>query len=296
MDTKRIDSVLKYFATDSSQEELGICCTTVGFQSVKLKDKYPILKHPDNYNFSQHGRVLNEYQLVYIIDGSGYFNSTSCEKTKVNAGTVIVIFPGERHYYHPDINTGWTEYWVGFKGNFVDALIERGIYSLKNPLLKIGIVESLIDQYNDIIKYGEKEKPGFLLLISSIVYNMLGKIYYTHCNYNNTPLLNKINQAKIIMRESLHDNKPLQCIAHELGMSYSWFRKYFKEQTGISPNQYLQQLKLIVAKEMLGGSELSISEIAYNLGFESVSHFSFFFKNKEGITATDFRNYSHPQY
>ena len=125
---------------------------------------------------------------------------------------------------------------------------------------------------------------------------MLGKIYYKSCNYQNTPLLDKINQAKVIMRENLHNNKFPEDIANDLGMSYSWFRKIFKEQTGMAPNQYQQQLKLVRAKELLSNSELSISEIAYQLGFDSVSHFSLFFKLKEGMTATDFKKYSHPKY
>ncbi|MEG1380078.1 MAG: helix-turn-helix domain-containing protein, partial [Bacteroidales bacterium] len=51
-------------------------------------------------------------------------------------------------------------------------------------------------------------------------------------------------------------------------------------------------IKHIKAKELLINSSLSISEIAYKLGFENISQFSTFFKSKEGATPSDFRKIS----
>ena len=104
-------------ANYSNTDKWGILCTTVGYQIVAPRCHYPLSIHPDNYNFKRYGRILHEYQFVYIVAGSGYFTSDSCATTKVSAGTIIMLFPGERHTYRPDANTGWTEYWVGFKGD-----------------------------------------------------------------------------------------------------------------------------------------------------------------------------------
>ena len=104
-------------ANYSNTAKWGILCTTVGYQIVAPRCHYPLSIHPDNYNFKRYGRILHEYQFVYIVAGSGYFTSDSCATTKVSAGTIIMLFPGERHTYRPDANTGWTEYLVGFKGD-----------------------------------------------------------------------------------------------------------------------------------------------------------------------------------
>lgn len=54
--------------------------------------RYPLSRHPEKYNFKpQTGRILNEYQLVYITKGSGYFSSQSCKSQKINAGTMILL-------------------------------------------------------------------------------------------------------------------------------------------------------------------------------------------------------------
>ena len=98
----------RYLTISAIDEEWGIVVTTVGYQFIPPKGNYPLSKHPDNYNFKpQTGRILNEYQLVYITKGSGYFSSQSCKIQKINAGTMILLFPGEWHSYYPDSETGW---------------------------------------------------------------------------------------------------------------------------------------------------------------------------------------------
>ena len=94
---------LKYLRVNARDEEWGIVITTVGYQYVSPNHAYPLSKHPDNYNFKNEGkRTLNEYQLVYITRGEGYFSSRSCPKTHIEAGTMLLLFPGEWHKYYPD--------------------------------------------------------------------------------------------------------------------------------------------------------------------------------------------------
>ena len=92
---KRLSDQLRYLTISAIDEEWGIVVTTVGYQFIPPKGNYPLSKHPDNYNFKpQTGRILNEYQLVYITKGSGYFSSQSCKMQKINAGTdnIFLIF------------------------------------------------------------------------------------------------------------------------------------------------------------------------------------------------------------
>ena len=86
---------------------------------------------------------------------------------------------------------------------------------------------------------------------------------------------------------------PPEEIASRLGLGYSWFRRMFKEYTGVSPAQYQLQQKLLKAKELLTSSSMNISEIAYSLKFENAGQFSTFFKKKEGVTPSEFRERAH---
>ncbi len=65
----------------------------------------------------------------------------------------------------------------------------------------------------------------------------------------------------------------------KLGISYSWFRKVFKEYTGYAPAKYFQELKLRKAKQLLIESSMSVKEICYELNYTSTEHFSRYLKS-----------------
>ena len=258
---KQLSDQLRYLTISAIDEEWGIVVTTVGYQFIPPKGNYPLSKHPDNYNFKpQTGRILNEYQLVYITKGSGYFSSQSCKMQKINAGTMILLFPGEWHSYYPDSETGWDEYWVGFRGIHIDRRVEKRFFTREEPLQHIGLSATIVGLYEDILKFASQEKTGYQEMISSIVLHILGTVYYKRRNnsFTNTYVVDKIN-----------------------------------EYTGVSPAQYQLQQKLLKAKELLTSSSMNISEIAYSLKFENAGQFSTFFKKKEGVTPSEFRERAH---
>ena len=125
--------------------------------------------------------------------------------------------------------------------------------------------------------------------------HILGTVYYKQRNnsFANSYVVDKINEARILMKSTVEQPLSAEEIANQLGLGYSWFRRMFKEYTGISPTQYQLQQKLLKAKELLTASPLNISEIAYRLGFENSGQFSTFFKKKEGITPSEFRDRAH---
>ena len=76
-------------------------------------------------------------------------------------------------------------------------------------------------------------------------------------------------------------------IAH---LSSNYFGDLIKHYTGRSPQEHIHQLIIQIAKNKLRTTSLSISEIAFSLGFEYASYFATFFKKETGITPTVFRN------
>jgi len=290
------EDLLRYLTISASDEEWGIVVSTVGYQFIPPKSKYPLSPHPADYDFlPQTGRILNEYQLVYITKGSGYFSSQSCKPQKIQAGTMILLFPGEWHSYYPDKETGWDEYWVGFRGMHIDRRVEKRFFCKEEPLYHIGLSATIVGLYNDIMKFASEERSGYQQMISSIVLQILGSVYYKNRNksFTNTYVVDKINEARILMKEHIENPLSAEEVASRLGLGYSWFRRMFKEYTGVSPAQYQLQQRLLRAKELLTSSSLNISEIAYTLKFENAGQFSTFFKKKEGLTPSEFRERAH---
>ena len=283
---------LKYLTISSNDANWGMVVTTVGRQSIAPNTQYPIMRHPDAYYFKPaKGRVLNEFQIVYIYEGGGFFESQSISRQRIDAGTLIVLFPGERHSYAPDEHSGWSEYWIGFHGEIANNLLTTGFFSPKEALLKIGLSSSLMGFYRDAISIADKESVGSQQLLSGIVMHMLGHILYRH--RSSTDCANRtedvVNEARQLMRERLHHSLSAEDIANALGVGYSWFRQSFRRVTGVPPAQYISLLLISRAKEMLVSEHMSISETAYALGFESVGQFSTMFRKREGVTPRQFR-------
>jgi len=291
-DTKQANR-LYYFSIGATDEDWGIVVTTIGSQSILPRTHYPPTQHPVSHLFAPDtGRVINEYQLVYITKGSGWFSSQSLRKKQdVKAGTMILLFPGEWHSYAPDSTVGWNEYWIGFRGMHIDNRVNKGFFTPEEPLHNIGVSASIVSLYEDIIHIAKQEKAGYQQMISSIVLSILGSMYYKSKNgqYADSYIVDKINEARNIIKNNMENPVSQEAIAEKLGLGYSWFRRMFKEYTGASPAQYQMQQRLMRAKELLTTSNQNISEIAFALHFDNVCQFSTFFRKKEGITPSEFR-------
>lgn len=292
MDTQKKEPIY-YLTYSTSDEAWGTIVTTAGFQDIPPHTAYPPSQHPESYSFRpQNGRILNEYQFVYIVKGCGSFISDHCKKQTVKAGDLIILFPGEWHNYSPDKESGWQEYWIGFKGIYMENLIAKRFFSVEKPILELGISNSLISLYEDLLHIANEEKSGFQIMLAGLLHHITSTIFYKQKNrsFENTYVKEKLDEARRLMKSEIENPLSPEEIATQLGLGYSWFRRTFKEYTGVSPAQYQIQLRLNYAKELLTRTSLNITEIAYKLHFESVGQFSTFFKKREGLTPKEYRD------
>ena len=246
--------------------------------------------------------------LLRSPEGKNYSTNTSCStsrkakecsssahlpETKIKAGDIFLLFPGEWHSYHPSGTKGWKSYWIGFKGKNIDDRVKAGFLSPEKPIYHVGYSNEIIALYEEAYKTAQEEVAFAQQTMAGIVNHLIGKMYSLERNIvlsKDTKHVDMINKARLRIRESLEDTLTIQEIAQELGISYSSFRKLFKEHTGFAPALYQQNLKLQRAKELLSTTDESIKEIAYRLNFESPDYFSAKFKIQTGMKPSDFRN------
>jgi AraC family transcriptional regulator len=91
------------------------------------------------------------------------------------------------------------------------------------------------------------------------------------------------------IREKLADNVSLTELASLTNLSARHFTRCFRETKGISPHQYILQVRIDKAKEMVVRGDRSMTEIALELGFASSAHFSDVFRRVAGISPSSFR-------
>lgn len=286
--------ISKYLVVNPRDVQWGLTVSTVGYEDIGVADTYPTRGHADGYYFDiDKGRVLNEYQLLYITEGEGIFNSAHAKDIPLKAGDLFLLFPGEWHTYHPTGKNGWKSYWIGFKGKNVDDRVKAGFLSVDKPIYHVGFSADIIRLYEEAYKRAQEEAPYSQQILAGIVNHLVGLMYALERSMElskDHTRVDMINLARLRIRESLEVDLAIQQVAEELGVSYSNFRKLFKEFTGISPALYQQDLRLQRAKELLATTTLSIKEIAYRLRFESPDYFSSKFKIKTGKKPSEFRN------
>lgn len=281
----------KYMTISATDQQWGLAVTSVGFQSVSENESYPPQKHPSRYLFSpQHGRILHEYQLLYITKGQGRFMSKSMGVVQVKPGDMFLLFPGEWHNYSPDADVGWNEYWVGFNGGIVDNWVKGGFFRIDAPVMNVGLSEELISLYKCAILIAEAQEANYQQALAGIVCNLMSMAVYMsrNRNFEKSNLATLMNVAKVMVHENFDRITPEE-MAASVCMGYSKFRKIFKEYTGFSPLQYIQEVKMGVAKEMLTNTSRTIKEIAYELGYENKDYFFTVFRKLSGMSPLSYR-------
>ncbi|MDE6794405.1 MAG: AraC family transcriptional regulator [Muribaculaceae bacterium] len=285
---------IRYIFSNERDEQWGLTVTTVGFEKIEPGEPYPSNRHLEHYLFSpEEGRVLQEYQLVYVSKGTGTFKSATLETVKLSAGSLFILFPGEWHTYTPDPDTGWDHYWIGFKGTDIDTKVARGFFTKDNPVINIGYNAELIDLFNRALDVADKKNLQFQQVLAGLVNHMLS-LFYAKSHEKETKQPNKvedsINLACRLMHEGIESTLSVIEVANRVGLGYSTFRKQFKNQIGVSPFSYFQDLKIERAKHLLSQTPMSIKEIAYKLNFKSADYFSAQFKKITGYKPSNFRS------
>lgn len=284
----------RYLLANERDALWGLTVSTVGYEEISPGEDYPTKGHADGYYFNiEKGRVLDEYQLLYNPEGEGIFQSTHCPETLIKAGDMFLLFPGEWHSYHPNPRTGWKSHWIGFRGKNMDDRVTAGFLTPEKPIYHVGYSFVLESLYQRALDEATKENAYSQQLMAGIVNHLIGMMYSLERNIElnkNHLHVDMINRARLRIRESLESDLTIQKIAEDLGVSYSNFRKLFKEYTGLSPATYQQDLRLLRAKELLSTTDLTIKEIAYRLNFESPDYFSAKFKAKMGCKPSEARS------
>jgi AraC-like DNA-binding protein len=283
---------VQYFPIGERDRQWGLYVSGVGSTSMLPGyPSYPKSVHPDAYMYTwQAGRVLHEYQAVYILRGPGVFESKTTGPQKVVPGTLMLLFPGEWHRYRPDRETGWDEYWVSFAGEQIDGWVRQEFFSPASPLLCVGMDESLLHHFQELVDQTRAAPIGFQQIAAADVHRILAAALAAVRRLGMTDRNEEIvRQAKAFLEENVERTVSMPVLARSLHISEDHFRRLFKHHTGMAPYEYYLELKMHRARQLLCETKLTLRQIAHALGFESPFHFSRAFKQRTGMPPSQWR-------
>lgn len=284
----------KYLVSSPHDVEWGITVNTVGKESVPpgYRTYPPRSGHPDSFYFTPSGgRCLDSYQLLYITHGKGSFYTSPDVCVPIKEGDMLILQPHKWHSYFPDRRTGWQEYWIGFEGINIDTRFKNNFFNREQTIYRVGVQDSIVKLYEQAIEVAMEEKAACQQYLAGIANLILGMtMYYSqNCRFDDLSA-ERIDRAKVIIRERLLQGVSPEDVASAVNMSYSWFRKLFKDYTGLSPAHYILELKIRQAKDLLSTTRQSIKEIAYRLNFDDIPYFSKVFKKYTGLSPQSYRD------
>ena len=246
--------------------------------------------HPQEYTLSwEKGRILQEFQVVYISRGKGVFQSKQGRLTPINAGDALLLYPGEWHRYQPDPEVGWTQFWIHFGGDYANKLMSSEPLSSLKPVIQIGHNKALFQLFSNLAET-MYSKPSFNPWVTTAQGIQILAHLAIADQRHTTKYSDQVEAARCHIYEHVGQTIDYRGLAQDLGFSsYSVFRQEFDKVTGLPHTQYQLEIRLDKAKELLCGTTLSIGEIADQLGFRDQYYFARFFKAKTGITASEYR-------
>jgi len=177
-----------------------------------------------------------------------------------------------------------TAYSIYGKSN---VCFKQGDYVFSDELK--ALVKLFIDECINI-------QPGRQLVLKSLSTQII--VHLLRNINNNMPLLlssnyntakKNIDKAIEYIRDQYDKEYSLEEAANLAHLTPYHFIKTFKNYTGKTPYEYLMIIKINRAKELLSSHSLSITEVCFICGFNSLSNFTTFFKRKVGVTPSEYR-------
>ncbi|MBS4208866.1 helix-turn-helix domain-containing protein [Bacillus sp. FJAT-50079] len=254
--------------------------------------------------------MFAKQSLYYLSNAGSYFSSNLYETKRdkyeqylfihVKKGTMKVKYEDQEfiatensfiflNCYHPHLykaleNTVFD--WFHFSGNaskeYFDLLFHKSgcVYSLENHW----IIPEYIRRILTMMENNKVDEHAASIIIHKILYE-LDKL----SNQTNDSREETIIRAISYIENNYSEDISLTAIANDVKLSPYHFSRLFKKQMNCSPHQYLINYRINNAKKLLYNTKLSIKEIAFTCGFNSVSHFTTTFKKHVDVSPNKFR-------
>lgn len=225
------------------------------------------------------------YILHYITKGECSFLGQH-----LKAGQGYIVVPDELEIISADKGVPYESYWIMFKGTSATDILEKCGLPHCNSGFSTGKITECAEIIRDaIFAFTPDNELEEALTMQSIFY----KITALHCTEKKmqTTPLSIAQNVKRFIKENYHREIKIEEMAHFFGVTRNYLYTLFNNEYQISPQEYLLNTRIEKAKLLFMDKtqQLSVSEVAFAIGFNDPLYFSRFFRKKTGMTPTEFK-------
>lgn len=264
---------------------------------------YELWNHDHMWPSYAHGHAY--MQLWYVLKGT-FVHEIDGQVCRVNEGELLIVPPFVEHRVSVEQDS-CAVYGCDFlfellsedrvvcaknqgaDGFIADLLQVRGKYSLSEHYRKRieNLLRKMLIVYQKKQPYGMIELKGYLLRLLA---NVLQSAHDGNVSVSDMELYaDNINSAIAYINEHLAERIYLEDVARFASMSVRSFNHYFKKHTGKTYVDYLNMVRLDVAKTLLTETRLEISNVGRRVGFPDAAYFNRQFKKYVGCTPGKYR-------
>ncbi|MEI6412577.1 MAG: AraC family transcriptional regulator, partial [Bacteroidota bacterium] len=241
-------------------------------------------------------RRLSSYFIVFIDTGSITYKLDLQDITLIE-GDLLFAMPNQ--VFVPPAKTDNLKYFkVLFDENTL-ALLPQRFSFLVNPLNAQTIsldnaarerVRTVFDILNQLLNADQQLADSEIILAYlNLLLSELNSAYFKNESVNilNTNL-SKFVEFKLVVETHLTEQPSINTIAEKLALTTNSLYRLVKEHAGTSPKDFFTNRLMIEAQRKLRYSNLSVKELAYELGFNDPDYFSRLFKKSTGKSVSDY--------
>jgi len=251
-------------------------------------DRYPdsvyVINWKTERNFPEHDHQKG--QLIYIEGGIAYIHLSN-RTLVIPARHYVWIPPGVKHFVEMHKSgTTRTLYFYSHDDHIDPFYSKGGIYPINSLLLQMLIYS---ERWNGDVKPQENGfhfLAGIKAILPEISKNALPVVLPTTENTRMQPVL-------AYMNTHLFESLTLSLVSSKTGFSERTLSRLFQSTLNTSFLQYFKLLKMVKAIELMLQTEMSMGEIAYKLGYNSLAAFSAIFYQLTKIRPSEFRKQLH---
>ncbi len=246
----------------------------------------------DPHKKHEHRKWEDSDSLHFVLYGKGVFIANG-EELHLSKGDVFLLYANEEYEYYPDPNDPWSYIWVDFTSNDTRALFEPCGFSVRNPTVHLrnfavsaGLLDRIFEAYDTSDLQQIVCSGYFILLLSELIRNAARKK-----TVGEFSLVEQRHIRDIVTYINNNFRLPLtnQKIASENHLSVSRMMALFSEIVGMSPIVYLNRFRVSTACELLQTTQLTIREVAIEVGVEDQLYFSRMFKKYKAVSPRQYR-------